>query len=277
MLRAQAELIRPILPGLDLRGMFSYRAKDAVDESAASYDSRLGELSAEGAVGSRGRIDLTVRLEDREYEHPEIGIPSSRTAGLEGRFERSIGSRLRPYVDQRWEREDYRGGDSASAFVDYWRWEGQAGTDITLGASNDPVLGIALGPDWRLRAGARGEVLRTSSPSADSLSILADYDSFGGLLGLAKEGAERFWFDATVEVGRRDYHGSASGSLVFEGLNLSLASSDFTYLRTTLLAQWAPIPWVRGEAFIQWDEEFHERSIDDFRLWILNVSLTHPF
>ena len=34
---------------------------------------------------------------------------------------------------------------------------------------------------------------------------------------------------------------------------------------------------AEAEAFVHWDEEFHEVRSDDFRLWIFNASVTHPF
>ena len=53
--------------------------------------------------------------------------------------------------------------------------------------------------------------------------------------------------------------------------------SDYAYIRATVLMEWKPVSWLRAEAFVQWDEELHRRSSDDFRLWILNASLAYPF
>jgi hypothetical protein len=174
--------------------------------------------------------------------------------------------------------QDYRG--PSEIFQDHHEWKGEIGTDLFWNALRDHGTSGDEAPDAdiRFRAGGQYEIFRCGPSASDTLSVDATFDSYGGILGVAREGSDEFWFDLRVEAGRRAYrNGSGTGSLVFEGLNLSLASSDYTYVQSSLLLEWTPIPWVRTEAFLQWDEELHDVSTDDFRLWMISLSVSHPF
>ncbi len=278
VLRAQMQLRRDLARDLELRTLFGYRHKDAFRSTTGSYDSRYAEVEMNGSSRDHGRLDALLRYEDRSYATDTLGIPSSREYAGEVRYERRTGPALRPYTEHRYEWQDY--DRSSGIFQDHRQWKGEIGTDLFWSGLRGGSRGAQdlLTPDWRIRLGAQAEVFRVGRGDQDSLSFTTSYDRFGGLFGISLEGNDVLWLDLSMEIGHRDYRGQgAGGSLTFEGLNFSLASSDFTYLRASAVAQWTPVPWLRQEVFLHWDEELHEKSSDDFRLWILNISLTHPF
>ncbi len=278
VLRGHAELRRTMGRDLELRGQVGYRHKDALGSRIGSYDAWIAETESDGTLGWSDRVLLLLRAEDRNHAADTLGIPSSRLAEVTARYEVARRDWIRPYTEHRFEWQTY---DAASdIFRDHHGWSGEVGTELLWDASRG-LRGSRRdddSPDLRLRLGGQVEVFRSKATATDTLAIDSTFDSYGGVLGIAREGSEEFWFDVSVEAGRRDYRNEAgSGSLVFEGLNLSLASTDYTYVHTSLLLDWAPAPWVRTEAFLQWDEELHEVSTDDFRLWMVSLSITHPF
>lgn len=278
-LRSQLELRRDLGSSLQIRGAGGWRDKTAMRSSVSSYSAGWGEVELSGStlLGTRG--DLSLRIEDRSYSAAgdSAGVPSSLEYSGDGSLERRLNRWLRPYARQRVEIEDYE--ETRGIFQDHRSWEAEVGTDLYPWerASSDTAAFSLYSSSWRIRLGGVYEIFRVDEDE-DLLSFDATFDRFGGVVGLAREGAGSIWFDWSVESGRREYRNSSEGeTLVFEGLNLSLASSDFTYLRTTLIAQWAPAVPLRTEVFLQWDAEYHDRSADDFHLWIVNVAVTRPF
>jgi hypothetical protein len=277
-LRGHLQLRHDLGSSGEIRGLAGFRHKDALGSTVGTYDAWFGELETDAGSGTRQRIDILSRVEDRTYVADTLGIPSSRIYELSTRYERRLAPAARPYVEQEFEWQDYRG--PSEIFRDHRQWKFEAGTDIFRNALRDSGDGVedGLHPDFRMRLGGQFELFRSDQAESDSLSFDSTYDSYGAILGLAREGSESFWFDVGLRAGRREYrNGPGSAGLVFEGLNLSLASSDYTYLRASLLLEWIPESWIRTEALLQWDEELHDKSEDDFRLWIVNISVTHPF
>jgi hypothetical protein len=277
-LRGHLQLRRDLTSRIELRALVGNRRKDAFRSASGSYDSWFTEWEVGGLLHERGPFDFTVRAEERSYRE-EGGIPSSREVVAEGRYELSAGRSARPYCRQRFEWQDYE--ESTDIFEDHWSWAGELGTDLFWRGrpETDPLLGLIDNEHARFRVGGKVEVHRAESDApSDSLSLPSTYDSFGAVLGVAREGFESFWADLTLEAGYRDYRREDdSGSFVFDGLNLSFTTSDYVYLRATLLMEWTVTPWLRADAFLQWDEELHRQDANDFRLWILNASLTYPF
>ncbi len=278
ILRGHAEVRRRFGEDLDLRGQAGYRHKDALGSRVGSYRAWAGEVESSGRARRNDRFSLLVRAEKREYAADTLGIPSSWLSEAAMRYELPAGSPIRPYTKHDFEWQDYR--ELSEIFQDHREWKGEIGTDVFWGA----LLGrrgaayADPGPDIRFRAGGQYEIFRADRPAADSTSVDTSFDRYGGIVGIAREGSDSFWFDMEIEAGRREYrNGSGSDGLVFEGLNFSLASSDYTYLHSSLVLEWAPVPWVRTEAFLQWDEELHDLAADDFRLWMINFSVSHPF
>lgn len=274
-LRGQAELRRDLGGSLELRSSGGWRDKTAMRSSVGSYGAGWGELELSGSTWRGDRGDVSLRVESRSYSSDSLGVPSSVEYLCDGRYERRVNRWLRPYSVQRIEREEYE--EPYGIFQDHGAWEAEIGTDLFPWEGADPDT-AALASSWRIRLGGVYEIFRASGQSDSLTSFDSTFDRFGGVIAIAREGIGALWFDLSVESGRREYRNSAAGgTYVFEGLNLSLASSDYTYLRSTLIAQWSPSPRLRAEAFLQWDAEYHDRSDDDFHLWILNVALTHPF
>jgi hypothetical protein len=279
-LRGRLELGRDLGSRMEVRALGEYRRKEAFDSGVESYDERAGEIEMNGDPRDGDRLDTDVRFEDRTYRSDQLGIPSSDIGTASARYELRASEVFRPHVDTSFEKQNYRG--ESGIFQDNQSWKAELGTDILLNklshhAVEDTLSGL-LAADWRLRIGGTTEIFRASSVDADSASFLPAFNSFGGVAGIAREGGDSFWFDLRVEAGRRVYRDHLDTlHLVFEGLNLSLASSDYTYLGASFLCEWNPVQWLRAEAFVQWDDEVHDSSQDDFRLWIANLSLTYPF
>ena len=277
--RGHLQLRRDFGRRIELRALGGYRRKSSFGGSRiGSYDSRIGELEADGNVREHDHIEAVVRIEDRSYMRDRSGIPSSILTNLSARYDLQASGAVRPYMEQGLELQNYR--IESGIFQDHQSWTTEAGTDLFIRRpqADDDSIGVDLAPDWRLRLGGRSEIFRASAVDADSIAFLPAFDSFGVVTGLAREGGDFFWCDLTFEVGRRLYRDHSSAQqLVFEGLNLSLASSDYTYLNASAMVQWTPVPWIRAEAIVQWDDERHDRPQDNFRIWIANLSLTHPF
>lgn len=278
VLRGHAELRRAVGREFELRGQLGFRHKDALGSRIGSYGAWIGEAEAGGPMWWNDRVLLLLRTENRRHAADTLGIPSSQLTEVTARYELPRTASARPYMEHGFEWQDYRG--PSEVFQDHHGWKGEIGTDLFWSAlwghrtsgDEDP------GTDIRFRAGGQYEIFRSVASASDTLSVDATFDSYGGIVGVAREGSDDFWFDLQVEAGRRMYrNGSRTGSLVFEGLNLSLASSDYTYLHSSLLLEWAPKPWVTTEAFLQWDEELHHLRTDDFRLWMISLSVSHPF
>jgi hypothetical protein len=278
VLRGHLQLRRAFGLDREVRGLAGYRHKSALGSSTGSYDAWFGEIETDAGIGSRQRFGASGRVEDRAYEADTLGIPSSRLYEVAGRYQGRLTPAARPFLQQEFEWQDYRG--PSEIFLDHRQWKAETGADFSLSAwrgRGDEQDGI-LRPDFKIRLGGQYELFRSTRSESDSLSFDSTYDSYGAIAGLAREGSDAFWFDLDLGAGRREYrNGSGSAGLVFEGLNLSLASSDYTYLRASLLLDWAPSSWIRTEALLQWDQELHDRGEDDFRLWIVNLSVTHPF
>lgn len=277
--RGHLQLRRDLGPRIDLRALGGYRRKDSFGGSRiGSYDSGIGEIEADGDVREHDHIDAVARIEDRTYKKNHAGIPSSIQTNLSARYDLHASRVFRPYVEQGIELEDYR--TESGIFQDHQSWTTEAGTDLFVRRlqAEEGSIEAELAPDWRLRFGGKSEIFRASAEDADSIAFLPAFNSLGVVTGIAREGGDSFWCDLTFEAGRRLYRShSSTQQLVFEGLNLSLASSDYTYLSASVMAQWTPVPWIRAEAFVQWDDERHDRPQDNYRLWIANVSLTYPF
>jgi hypothetical protein len=279
-LRGHVQLSRDIGSRMEIRTLGGYRHKDAYSSDIGTYDEGTGEIELSGEPRTGDRLDATAEVEDRSYRSDRLGVPSSVLATFTSRYELRASDPLHPYLDSTIEAQNYRG--ESGIFQDHHSWKAEVGTDIFLSRLRRPAVGDTLidglPTDWRLRIGGTTEIFRASSVDADSASFLPAFNSFGGVMGIAREGGESFWFDLSVEAGRRVYRDHVDTlHLVFEGLNLSLASSDYTYLSASLLAQWTPVHWLRAEAFVQLDDERHDQKQDNFRLWIANLSLTYPF
>lgn len=275
--RGQLELRRPIGWTAEIRGLAGARHKDALASRIGSYDSWFGQIESDVGMGTTRRIEFLGRAEDRTYVADTLGIPSSRVYELSGRYD-CILRGTHPYILQELETQDYRG--PSEIFLDHRQWKSEIGVDLfeNRAAEAADQASLALRPDIRLRIGGEYTLFRSDRAETDSLSFDSTYDSYGGILGLAREGSETFWFDLDVGAGRREYrNGPGSQGLVFEGLNLSLSSSDYTYLRGSLLLDWVPLTWIGAEALVQWEQELHDRGEDDFRLLIFNLSLTYRF
>jgi hypothetical protein len=280
--RGQLQIRADLTPRIELRSLGAYRHKDAYHSRIGSFSESAGEFEISGEARDRDHFELSTRIENRSYLQEPSGIPSSLLSETNARYQLRASRVFGPYLEQTLETQRY--GEQSGIFQDHWRWTGEAGTDVYQNRSSVPsdtsqeVLRIMDDGTWRVRIGAHGETFHANSTDADSLVFLPSFDSLGGVLGIAREATDALWCDLKLEAGRRHYREHVgSQHLVFEGLDFSLASSDYTYLSASAIAQWTPVAWIRVEAFLQWDDEIHDDRQDDFRLWIANLSLTYPF
>ncbi|MCA9754284.1 MAG: hypothetical protein KDA27_00670 [Candidatus Eisenbacteria bacterium] len=125
---------------------------------------------------------------------------------------------------------------------------------------------------WYTEIGAFG------SGSVGETSDLGDYTEVGGRASAGRQGGERLWLDLSLGLGRRDYLRAGSATdLVFEGFDFSLSGSDYTFLELSALGEVSLPGALSLELFGQYEDQWHDESADDFRLWILTVSLTRKF
>jgi len=277
-LRGQMQLRRDVTSRLEIRSLIGYRPKTAWQSSSGSYDCWFGETEVSGSLLSRDRLRFLIGIAERSYADDTAGIPSSRSVNADGRYEYRATEAWRPYTEQQFEWQDY--DSSSEVFQDHHSWTGEFGTDFHMKSPDDDLSAIALGlaTEVRLRTAGKVELYRPMRSPGDSLSFVPTYDSFGGLAGISRNAGSSFWGDLSLEVGRREYSKDGeTTNLAFDGLNFSFSTSDYTYFRATLLAEWTPVSWLRAEGFVQWDDELHDQSSDDFRLWIVSASLTYPF
>src|SRR5512140_2370665 len=95
----------------------------------------------------------------------------------------------------------------------------------------------------------------------------ADYRSWSVLAGFARTPGDAAWGDLTVEAGRRDYRGGTSAAVAYQGFNLSLRGTDYTFVSGSLLGDADLSSRLRLEFFVLADVELHSDRNDDFSLW----------
>jgi len=127
-----------------------------------------------------------------------------------------------------------------------------------------------LGSSWTVKLGPGGGWLDAPSDAA-----FGSYRTGHGQLELAFEPIGRLWFHATGRVGRRDYQGEGESQVVsFEGYNLGLTTSDYTFTSLSFLGA-AEVTWgIAVEFFLQYDDERHDRPEDDFSLTLLTLRVS---
>lgn len=270
-LRGEAQLRRDLSERFDLRILGGAQRRVATNASTGSFRERYAELGVNGHLRTSDRLETTLRLENRDYDHESLGIPSSDARSALVRYERRVTSRVRPFVETLGEMQDY--ARASAVFQDHRLLTSQAGADWSLRPHDEPD-GLA---GYRLRTAVTGEWFRSDTVVQDSLTFSTNYDMVGVLAGIATEALGDVWFDISLSAGVRNYLATPASQLTFEGWNFSLSASDFVFARLSGLVQWSPVTWLRHDLFFQWDEEIHDPRSDDFRLWILNLTVTYPF
>ncbi len=272
VVRPSFELARPIgwSGQLALRGGLGQRW--VVDHALGAYRERWVEGEWSQALRPFDHVGLTVRTERRSYSLSDTLTPSYEETAIEGNAAIPMPFRLRLRLDPEFRRTAYTPEDSL-VFRDDWTVEGT----VKLEASLDRLRGEdegeeASGNDWTLSLGGRFAALRNRT-AHDS-----DYDAAGGLLGLTRTSLHGFWIDLTGEAGRRTYRVSGgSHGILFEGINISLSGTDYTYLSSSLLAE-APLKYgLKLELFGLIDQEYHTARSDDFGLWSFTTGLVRSF
>ncbi len=240
-------------------------------DARGAYDGAWVEAEWMRWIGFANHAGLLVRHESRSYARSDSLTPSHRESRIEGRMEVSAPWRLRTSLHPRWSRTLYE--FDSQVFQDNRSGEVLLRMEASLrdlAGRGDVLPGPE--PDWNVSLGSRLGI-RRSDRRHDS-----DYMSAGGLFGLSRDAGGRFWFDLTGEAGRRVYRVSGgSRNLVFEGLNISLSGTDYTYLNGTFIAETRLGAGFRCDIFGMYDQEFHVEPADDFALWSFNVSLTRVF
>jgi hypothetical protein len=290
-----------IRPSLQLRrplgwtGEVALRAgigvKSAPDSGSGEYRERW--LEGEWTTFSfRGlQAGLRVRSEGRSYSPEVTVLPSYEEFAAEGEMELPVFRRLRLRLAPSLRRVAYASDDSL-VFRDNDTGELLVRLEAPLGGGGGGEDGDARGRDesvettaegvgpgsfdlpgaWTLHGGLRYTLLRNERVRD------ADYRAGSLLLGGGRDATSSWWFDASGEVGRRDYRRSgAGGSLVFEGYDISVTGTDYTFVSFSLLGQLAMPRRLRVDLFGLVDRELHAKEEDDFSLWALTVSLTRGF
>lgn len=125
---------------------------------------------------------------------------------------------------------------------------------------------------WSLRLTGGGTRLRNQVGSS------GEYDEGEIGLSLSRESISGGWWNVEIESGLRDYAMSEDPTgLVFEGYSFSLTTTDYKFLRSSVLAEF-PLPVEFSfEIFGQVEREWHSEAANDLQLWILTASLTRSF
>ncbi|MEZ4651277.1 MAG: hypothetical protein R3E97_21295 [Candidatus Eisenbacteria bacterium] len=134
------------------------------------------------------------------------------------------------------------------------------------------LLALPAAGKWYVELGVLG------SGNVGESSDLGDYAEVAATGAVGRQGGERLWLDLSVDLGRRDYvRAGSSTDLVFEGFDFSLSGSDYTFLELSVLGEVGLPGALSFEVFGQYEDQWHDESADDFRLWILTASLTRKF
>jgi len=269
-------------PSLELRRPFGWAGGASLraglgrkwthGSALGAYQERWGEAEWHHFGSGRRQYELRARTESRRYLRARTVIPSYDEARLEAAATIPLERRFRLHVAPKLFRAAFAADDSL-VYRDHvsgellvrlesglrdWRGGTPAGEDSLL----DP-------PDWLVRAGARLGWLRNERVRE------ADHASASFVAGCARESLGGFWLDLSGEVGRRDYRrSSGTGTLVFEGLQISIAGTDYTFVSLSLVGQADLGRKLRLEAFGLYDRELHRAAADDFSLWAFTMALT---
>lgn len=242
---------------------------------SSSYDARYLELG--GSFGVRHPWRFELRSESRAYDEADSLSPSFHEGRADLYGERQLHPALTAigeleYQDTQYSidssvyRDNRRVDVSARLATDPARWT-QPGDAATATGDLDALTAL-LQPAWTLALGARYVRLRYEETRPD------DFDAWSLLLGLGRDGTASTWFDGTLEWGRRTYRTEQSAlDLVFEGLNLNLSGTNYTFVSASVLGEAALYGPLRFTVFSQLDKEFHSDESDDFLLWIVTSSL----
>lgn len=237
-----------------LEGRWSGKWMD--EGGPGSYRSGEGRLEVDWGLGSETPVSASYEVERRSY----VGSESL----TDSYWDHTINSRVTTELSRDWSLE------SVWVFrqTDY-------DTTGTIFFDNRVLVGsilarLQLGGNWSIKLGPGMAWLATlddvgfGSYKAGHLHAELAYEPLGGT-----------WFHATGRVGRRDYGGDPEGaSLVFEGYNLSLTSSDFDFVSAGILGE-AKIGWgLTMELFLQYDVELHDIEDDDFTLSLLTLRVS---
>lgn len=221
-----------------------------------SYRSGEGRLDVDWELDRKTPISTSYELERRRYKGSETLTDSY--------WQHTLYTRMTRELSHNWSLESV------------WSFE-QTDYDTTgtIFFDNRALIGLVLvrrqlGGNWSLKLGPGGGWLTT-----------LDDDGFGAYktghvqLEFAYEPLGGTWFHTTGRFGRRDYaEDEASQSLVFEGYNLSLTSSDFNFVSAGILGETKIFWGLSVEFFLQYDVELHDIEDDDFTLslWTLRVA-----
>ncbi len=271
-MRPGFELARPfgLASECALRGELGRKWTRA--SARGAYRERRLEAEWTQAFPSGARYDLILRSEDRRYAKSDTLTPSYVEAALDGNLEVPVPLTFRAQFKPSLRRVRYTPPDSL-IFRDNWTAEGVLQIEASLARLRGHEEEAAIeGRDWTWSAGVKGGVLRNRK-TRDS-----DHGTFGGILQLARENGDGIWLDLTCEAGRRSYRVSGgSRGLQFEGINIALSGTDYSFVSVSAVAE-APLPrGMRLELFGLADREKHSDRADDFSLWSFTAALVRTF
>lgn len=253
-------------------------------DARGAYESAT--LAAQhSTVSLTGGLDLELRAERRRYV-------DSQPDTLNG----SLTSYREAEAYARWLRTGAPWGWEATARVAGLLYDGTPSAPDTSDAAALAALTadrIQLETTCLVRRPLLGDPLDVLSTDRGRLSLecalgcvgdqlwvrqsAGQYHAFGARFESALRAGERWgeaWVDLTVEGGRRDYRdGRDALGFDFEGLSLSLAQSDYTYLSGSVIGGGGIGHGFEWRLFASLDSEWHAVSADDAHLFSLDLTL----
>lgn len=271
VLRPSLDLRRPLGQAGDLVLRVGGAKKDTGGRAVGAYTGRWVEAEWIQWGSLDHAWNLRLRSEARGYGTGDTLTPSYDESELEADVELDGPWRLRTRFRPMARRIEY--AVDSEIFRDHWAAEGMLRAEASwrelLGKEDLPDLAAG---DWSVSLGGKAGLLQHETRS-DS-----NYHTLSALAGVSRDATERVWLDWTCEAGRRTYRVSGgTKGLVFEGLNISLSGTDYTFFSSSVLAEAELWSGLKAEAFGMVDHEVHGESEDDFSLWSFTFSLTRSF
>jgi hypothetical protein len=271
---------RSLRPSVDLRRSFGGAGELALrggggrrwsaGDSLGGWRDRWWEVGWNHESAAERVLSVSVRELRRTSLGDPARIPSYRETTVEGQAGFPLTGPVAILLEPDAKRTAY--DNQAGFFQSNWGLDTTLRLKTTLpwGAAGEEadLLGQAC---WALSIGSRWGLMRLDHGGSADQTV-------AGLLDLSREGSERFWFDLTMEGGRRSFR-NAIGSigLIPESADLLLLESDYAYVSGSALLRVDLGKRISVDGMGLFDREFHTQERDDSDLWLCTLSLARSF